>query len=193
MRDAAERNGWHLITFIKNACIIATEQPNPDEERYRSCAAWNDTAVEAIADIAPDVVFTYGSRVGYDAVESFPAYDERYEQLLASGAEVVAVRDTPSPRFDVPTCVDLEGAAECAVDRDAYYPDRDAFAELDVPDGVHKLDLTDYICGPAECAPVVGNILVYRDDAHLTNTYAATLAPYLEAEMLAVLAAPDRP
>jgi peptidoglycan/LPS O-acetylase OafA/YrhL len=192
MRDAAERNGWHLITFIKNACIIATEQPNQDEERYRSCAAWNDTAVEAIADIAPDVVFTYGSRVGYDAVESFPAYDERYEQLLDSGAEVVAVRDTPSPRFDVPTCLDLEGAAACAVDRDHYYPDRDAFAELAVPGGVHKLDLTDYICGPAECAPVVGNILVYRDDAHLTNTYAATLAPYLEAEMLAVLAAPGR-
>lgn len=192
MRAAAERHGWHLITFIKNACIIATEQPDMDQERYRSCAAWNDTAVDAIADIAPDVVFTYGSRVGYEAVETFPAYNERYEQLLDSGAEVVAVRDTPSPRFDVPSCIDLEGAdaPECAVDRRDYYPDEDAFAELAVPDGVHKLDLTDYICGPAECAPVVGNVLVYRDDAHLTNTYSTTLAPYLEAEMLDVLAAP---
>lgn len=189
MRAAAERNGWHLITFIKNACIIATEQPNMDEERYRSCAAWNDDAVEAIAEITPDIVFTYGSRVGYDAVESFPAYNDRYEQLLAEGTEVVAVRDTPSPRFDIPACVDLEGpdAAECSVDRSEYYPDEDAFDELDVPDGVHKLDLTDYICGAAACEPVVGNILVYRDDAHLTNTYAATLAPYLESEMLAAL------
>ncbi|WP_051393643.1 acyltransferase family protein [Glycomyces arizonensis] len=189
MQAAAERNDWHVITFIKNACIIATEQPNMDEERYRSCAAWNDAAVEAIVAIAPDIVFTYGSRVGYDAVESFPAYNERYEQLLVSGAEVVAVRDTPSPRFDMPTCVDLEGAdaEECTVDRGAYYPDEDAFDDLAVPESVHKIDFTDYLCSAAECPPVVGNILVYRDDAHMTNTYAATLAPYLEAEMLAAL------
>ncbi|WP_026930020.1 acyltransferase family protein [Glycomyces tenuis] len=189
MRAVAERNDWHLITFIKNACIIATEQPNRDEERYRSCAAWNDDAVDAIAQIAPDLVFTYGSRVGYDAVESFPDYSERYEQLLASGAEVAVIRDTPSPRFDMPTCVDLEGPGSeaCTVDRDDYYPDEDAFAELSVPEGVHKIDLTDYICAPAACEPVVGNVLVYRDDAHLTNTYAATLAPYLEAELLPVL------
>ncbi|GAB3656907.1 acyltransferase family protein [Glycomyces tarimensis] len=189
MRAVAEDNDWELVTFIKNACIIATEQPNMDQERYRSCDAWNDAAVEAIGRLEPDIVFTYGSRVGYDAVERFPEYNERYEQLLATGAEVVAVRDTPSPRFDVPTCVDLEGAdsPECAVEREAYYPDADGFAELEVPHGVHKVDLIEYICGPEACEPVVGNILVYRDDAHLTNTYAATLAPYLEAELLAVL------
>ncbi|GAB3238895.1 acyltransferase family protein [Glycomyces halotolerans] len=189
MEDVAERHRWHLVTFIKNACIIATEQPNPDQERYRSCDAWNDAAVDAIAELEPDLVFTYGSRVGYDAVETFPEYTERYEQLRETGAEVFIVRDTPSPRFDIPTCVDLHGAdaAECAVDRDDYYPDPEAFERLAVPEGVHKIDLTDRICGPEVCEPVVGNILVYRDDAHLTNTYAATLAPYLEAELLGAL------
>lgn len=189
MEVIAEANGWHLVTFIKNACIIATEQPNADEERYRSCAAWNDDVVAEIAQIAPDAVFTYGSRVGYEAVETFPEYNERYGQLRESGAEVVVVRDTPSPRFDIPTCVDLNGvdAPECAVDRAAYYPEENGFADLEVPEGVHKVDLTDYICAADTCAPVVGNVLVYRDDAHLTNTYAATLAPYLEAELLAVL------
>ncbi|GAB3996873.1 hypothetical protein GCM10029992_18210 [Glycomyces albus] len=137
MRAAAEANGWHLITFIKNACIIATEQPNTDEERYRSCAAWNDDVVAEIVEIAPDAVFTYGSRVGYEAVETFPEYNERYEQLRESGAEVVVVRDTPSPRFDIPTCVDLNGvdSPECTVDRAAYYPDEDGFAGLEVPEG----------------------------------------------------------
>lgn len=187
----AERHDWHVITFIKNACVIATEQPNTSEERYRSCAAWNDAAVEAIVGIEPDIVLTYGSRIGYDAVESFPAsYGERYAQLLDSGAEVVAVRDTPSPRFDVPACLDREGPEACAVDRDDYYPEPAAFDALDVPEGVHKLDLTDYICSAVACEPVVGNVLVYRDDAHLTNTYVETLAPYFEAELLALADAP---
>ena len=187
---AAEDRNWHVIAFTKNACIIETGQEALAEERYRSCAAWNDAVVAEIDAIDPDLVFTYGSRVGYEAYETFPDYTDRYEQLLATGTTVVAVRDTPSPRFDMPLCVDLHGPAseECTVDRVSYY-DEDAFAALEVPEGVHKVDLTDAICGPSECAPVVGNVLVYRDDAHLTNTYAATLGPYLGAELAAALTA----
>jgi hypothetical protein len=33
---------------------------------------------------------------------------------------------------------------------------------------------------------VVGNVLVYQDDHHLTSTYALTLAPYLEQRLLTV-------
>ena len=186
---AAEAQGWHVIAYTKNACIIETGQESLGEERYRSCAAWNDAVVAEIDQIGPDLVFTYGSRVGYEAYETFPDYTDRYEQLLATGAPVVAIRDTPSPRFDIPLCVDLNdaNAAECAVERASYY-DEGAFEALEVPEGVRKVDLTDYICGPRACPPVVGNVLVYRDDAHMTNTYAATLGPYLEAELAAALA-----
>lgn len=185
---AAEARNWHVIAYTKNACIIETGQEALGEARYTSCAAWNDAVVAEIDAIEPDLVFTYGSRVGYEAYETFPDYTDRYEQLLATGTAVAVIRDTPSPRFDIPMCVDLHGpeSPECTVDRDSYY-DEDAFADLAVPDGVRKIDLTDYICGPDACAPVVGNILVYRDDAHLTNTYAATLGPYLEAELAAAL------
>jgi peptidoglycan/LPS O-acetylase OafA/YrhL len=188
---AAEARKWHVIAYTKNACIIETGQEALGEERYRSCAAWNDAVVAELDEIRPDLVLTYGSRVGYEAYETFPDYTDRYEQLLATGAAVVALRDTPSPRFDIPLCVDLNGhkSNECTVDRASYY-DEGAFEALEVPGGVHKVDLTDYICGPRACPPVVGNILVYRDDAHMTNTYAATLGPYLEAELAAALAEP---
>ncbi|MEU5154345.1 acyltransferase family protein [Glycomyces sp. NPDC021274] len=189
--DAAATHDWHVIAFTKNACIIETGQADLGEERYRSCAAWNDAVVAEIDAIGPDLVLTYGSRVGYEAYETFPDYTDRYEQLLATGTAVVALRDTPSPRFDIPLCVDLNGpnANECTVDRASYY-DEGAFAALEVPAGVHKVDLTGYICDGGACPPVVGNVLVYRDDAHLTNTYAATLGPYLGAELAAVLADP---
>ncbi|MDN3240690.1 acyltransferase family protein [Glycomyces tritici] len=189
--DAAEDRDWHVIAFTKNACIIETGQEALGEERYRSCAAWNDAVVAEIAAIGPDLVLTYGSRVGYEAYETFPEYTDRYEQLLATGTPVVALRDTPSPRFDIPLCVDLNGpdANECTVDRASYY-DEGAFEALEVPAGVHKVDLTGLICDGDACPPVVGNVLVYRDDAHLTNTYAATLGPYLGDELAAVLANP---
>ncbi|THV27906.1 acyltransferase family protein [Glycomyces paridis] len=186
--DTAAERGWHVVAYTKNACTVETGQERRAGERYASCAAWNDAVVAEIGDLAPDLVLTYGSRVGYEARETFPDYDERYEQLLATGAAVVALRDTPSPRFDIPMCVDLHGqdAGECTVDRYDYF-EANAFAEHRVPEGVHKADLTDYICAAATCPPVVGNVLVYRDDAHLTNTYARTLAPYLGRELVAAL------
>jgi hypothetical protein len=47
------------------------------------------------------------------------------------------------------------------------------------------LDLTDSICGPEVCAAVVGNVLVYRDDDHLTNTYVRTLTPVVGRQLRA--------
>jgi hypothetical protein len=40
------------------------------------------------------------------------------------------------------------------------------------------------ICGPVSCPPIVGNVLVYQDNHHLTGTYALTIAPYLEKRLL---------
>jgi hypothetical protein len=42
------------------------------------------------------------------------------------------------------------------------------------------VDLTRHFCDPRRCLPVVGGVLVYRDDNHLTTLFAETLAPYLQ-------------
>jgi hypothetical protein len=44
---------------------------------------------------------------------------------------------------------------------------------------VRVVDMTDAICGPDLCAAVVGNMIVWRDNGHLTATYSLALAPYL--------------
>ncbi len=46
--------------------------------------------------------------------------------------------------------------------------------------------MNSLICGPVNCPPVVGNVLVYQDSHHLTSTYALTTAPYLEQDLLKV-------
>jgi len=34
---------------------------------------------------------------------------------------------------------------------------------------------------------VIGNVLVYRDPGHITATYAATLSPYIERQVVAAI------
>ena len=51
---------------------------------------------------------------------------------------------------------------------------------------VPLINMNPLICGPVNCPPVIGNVLVYQDSHHLTSTYALTTAPYLEARLLKV-------
>ena len=58
---------------------------------------------------------------------------------------------------------------------------RDATVEL-----VRQLQ-PDLLCGTRRCPVIVGDVLVYRDDSHLTATYARRLAPRLAAVLEAAV------
>ena len=53
---------------------------------------------------------------------------------------------------------------------------------------VSFIDMNPYICMPPTCLPIVGNIIVWRDQQHLSNTYSRSLAPFLQAKLLATAA-----
>jgi hypothetical protein len=50
------------------------------------------------------------------------------------------------------------------------------------------MDVNDLICEPRTCPPIIGNVVVYRDTHHLTQTYISTLAPYFVQRLLATRA-----
>lgn len=48
---------------------------------------------------------------------------------------------------------------------------------------VRVIDLTRFFCSASECLPVIGGVLVHKDDHHLTVVFARTIAPYFEKEL----------
>jgi hypothetical protein len=75
-------------------------------------------------------------------------------------------------------------ASACSTRRvDTFVPDVFEAAAADLPSNLTFIDLTDAICEPEICEPVVGNVLAYRDAGHLTSTFAGTLAPALSNAM----------
>ena len=86
------------------------------------------------------------------------------------------------PGTDVPV------ADSCGVERAAVYASAPPWAHLpDVPPNVRFLDIADRVCGPDRCPAVIGNVLVYLDDNHLTASYSASMAPLIEGDVLAAL------
>ena len=117
----------------------------------------------------------YGASDKADSVRRIVlALRELWAGLVKQGIQVVAIRDTPTMPFNVPECLSKDD--ECAVDRTAAISDADPIVIAAREErSVALLDFTDAICGAHTCAPVVGNVLVWRDNEHLTATYATSL------------------
>ena len=77
----------------------------------------------------------------------------------------------------------------CAVRRaGALLPDPEVVSarRLHTP-RVRVIDLTSFMCGPRQCYPVVGGVLVNRDTNHLSQAFSATLGPYVLRRALPLL------
>ena len=184
VRRIAEDQGWHLLVIEKNGCRLTTNSRHP------ACVIWNESAVDVIASYSPDLVLTVGSVTSAreDVQDRIvPDTVAVWQQLAERGIPVVGIRDTPRPPFAVPACLQESGGdvEQCSVPRAGVFAD-DLFAEAEnLPASFELVDLSDAICGPEACAPVVGNVVVYRDASHLTASYVRTLTPMLEAAMRA--------
>lgn len=194
---AAEANGWALDLYMKEGCPFSDVMRVQDEVITPACISWVDKAEQLLDEGDYDLVVTSQisgkewvppADAAPDASQETIAEDglvSLWGRLADKGLPVAAIADTPRPDPKVIDCLsepDADLATGCRVPRDEatspFDPQRGAAARLDRPD-VKLIDFTDIYCDDTECLPVIGGATVYRDDDHLTDTFAATLAPYL--------------
>jgi peptidoglycan/LPS O-acetylase OafA/YrhL len=203
--DAIGREyGWRFDVSGRSGCywtdadlILAT--PIDSE----ACRDWRQRVAAHIQTNSSEMDAIFVTR-GRDIsnVETAPGATV-IETLISGQAAAIAARPLPdvpvivladNPHFPLETldCVRRHGlaaATECALPRATVLPE-DGIAELPrlAGAGVQLIDLTDYYCEAMACRPVIGHVVVYRDDGHhISATYAATLAPYLGAELNRIL------
>lgn len=185
----ARQHNWQLIAALRGACPFSTvSEVDPEDAE---CTAWNAAVAAEIAEQRPDAVVTLASRDVRSGLteQTPPGFVEQWRHLADLDIPVLAFRDNPRFAYDVPDCVRQEGREgdPCGVDRAEVYADEPPYALLDVPPNVTFIDLADQICDEERCPAVIGNVLVYLDDNHLTASYATTIAPLIEDQVLAAL------
>ncbi|QWF84447.1 acyltransferase family protein [Amycolatopsis sp. CA-230715] len=190
----AERRNWQVTVMFRSACPFSTDSDiDPDDE---GCREWNTTAAELISSMKPDAVLTMASRdVRAGPTEQTPSgFAAQWRRLAGEGIPVLAIRD--NPRFDVSpaACAEQRGPDDpsCATPRDLLLPPRGPYADIpDLPPSVSFLDFSDYVCEPDTCPPVIGNVLVYRDENHLSAAYTSTMTPMVEEAVESALRGPE--
>lgn len=198
----AQKHGWRWILLTKPSCRFG----GPSDTRGQECGAFNAAAGEYVLGHGPDAVITLGSftalgpdRHGRTAGEQervVPDYEAGIRPLLEADIPVVALRDTPRFPTAAPECVDRFGAEaeQCSAPVSELMAETSPLEGLaaggTLGKGFSTMDMTDQLCPDGICRPVIGNVLVYLDESHLTSTFARTTAAEFEKRFLAALAGP---
>jgi peptidoglycan/LPS O-acetylase OafA/YrhL len=205
LAQIATQEHWELITELHATCAWTATQlyDSVNKGAYPTCYQWGASLLhDLITTIRPDVVIT--SELASETSLAHPTESPQasadvgagmatyWRQLQDHGIGVVAIRETPiTAGLNGPACVAKNGAdtQACAVPKaKAVLPDPPtSYADRDLGGTVPVIDMNSLICGPALCPAVVGNVLVYMDSHHLTQSYAQTLAPYLHDKLKSVL------
>jgi peptidoglycan/LPS O-acetylase OafA/YrhL len=204
MRQAADAQGWRLITLVKPGCAASDINPHNLAAPSDPCKVWRARAIEKIGQLAPFAVVmaSYSGATIRGDTPLMPADEVRagtrstLQKLRAAGAAVVVLRDSPLPPFNVPACIGRSvgqappAADPCqfdalgAVNAGAFEAERAAGAGLD---NVYYLDMDDLICPGASCHAVQHGRIVYRDENHLAGSYAESLAGELATRLSRIL------
>lgn len=199
----AKAKHWSLTTYLHSGCPMTRALVTP------SCDTWKADTLERLQQERYDVVFVAAmSRTPWphglirQADEMTPqvrddaaaAYAKTWVRIQQAGSSVIALRDNPDPGIggvsDVPSCVEQHGdGGACDVsEAEALLDDPVAEAARTTP-GVTLIDSTAMFCADGTCPAVIGGVVVYRQVQHVTQTYARSMAPFLEPQVSAAVEA----
>lgn len=188
---AAEERGFRLVTYLRGACPVSaavTERYVPGEQEL--CDAWSQEVIEKVtADPEIDLVMTAAlNTITWIPTESNSPYEtaiegyaEAWTRWVESGKRVLVMEETPLPREDVLECLSQEPAEVCAqpesqADQPGPSPLHTAAERLrDEGQPVHLMQVRDLFCVDGTCPAVVGNVVVYVDQDHVSQPYMRTL------------------
>jgi hypothetical protein len=184
---AAARH-WEIVPYVKPACsglesagasvTLATGARTADAD----CLAWGAAVQDDILHRHDIDVVVYTNQ---SASKPANATDTlvRWRAVEQSGKTVVAVEDDPNLPGDEkgPACVEASDARSdpCSWipgSRPDFLADAVAAAHGSVP----FISLDDLFCtADRRCHVVIGGLIAYYDNAHVSKSYAATIGPIL--------------
>jgi hypothetical protein len=185
-RTLANEYGWELMVVNKNACVLM-DTDDPDSE---DCNTWNDNYIQWLQNHDVDLVIANGTRIFRESDETIhEGAQTRWQQITDTDAELLLMRGTPRPLVEVDDCLASGKTPEECGSNTHHIAETNPLEEEELPEGTHYLDLVEHVCPEGmttesdQCPAVVGNVVVWYDNSHLSNQYVATMTPIIEAKM----------
>ncbi|MFW8744990.1 SGNH hydrolase domain-containing protein, partial [Mesorhizobium japonicum] len=195
LHEIAARQGDTLVTQTKSACASIDVTLSWSGAPYTACAKWRENVIQQLKQNPPDLVIlaNYGNADFNDKTDPSGQWRRGLESTikkLQQFTRVAVIADTPDLRESPTVCLSghLRDAGDCARPASLTLdsPGRTATRQATAATGTPLIDLTGYFC-TTRCAPIIGNVLVYRDSHHITASFARAMTPALSRRLVPIL------
>ncbi|MCK5860441.1 MAG: acyltransferase [Abyssibacter sp.] len=199
-----------VIVFTKSSCPMVDEDFFYDRigAVFELCTSWRRRVLEIISRIQPDVVVVGSSpRYGYSDNEWLNGSGRVLEQLATASTQVLAIAGTPSLPDNGPSCLlrwDATPLRKLLSDANGMCGGNSTGSRAnhvaalirqaaDRLDNVHLLNLNPLACPDGNCMAITArDVIVYRDQSHLTASYVRSVAPDVRKSVRSILDAPPK-
>lgn len=193
-----KEHGFKVVPYVRQECPLLVGGDDLFDVVSETCAEWSRNAYEEIRGLRPNLVISTSTRpaghagaVGTSADMVPDAYANLWQTLAADGIPFMGLRDNPwifdasGTPLDPNVCIVAGGSeADCSMPTREVYPYPDPAAPyLDGNANLFSVDTSAWYCNVEVCPPQIGNVYVYRDQNHISNAYARSLAPLLWQEL----------
>ncbi len=206
--EAGKANHWKIVTVTKRGCPTADVSVYSAIDRavfdtpYPACNTWRKNALQYIVDLHADVVvlpmLTRRGLVGYSGANAIAEWGAGLGRTLdivgASGAKMLVLGDTPKTNGDnIPLCLSShqQDISRCGNKRSKAVLDARlmVLAQTALAHHATYVDPSNWFCTDTFCPVVIGGVVVYSDDSHLTDSYVRYRAPQVADAIRVALAA----
>ena len=191
---AGQRDHWKLVLLAKPACAVpmlhfwleTTQRQNTE------CDTWHTWATGRIAALKPDLVVLTSLFTGprdfnkKDITEAqwSKGMTETIDRVKKSGAKVVLLGDMPYLEQSAPECLaaHTNDVKSCATKAEtAVNAEHGAADKKTAEDAKAKyVDTTKWFCTEV-CEPIIGTMVVYQNQYHITGAYSRYLSGVVAA------------
>ncbi len=199
---------WRLVDLTKDGCPAAEVNIAAwfrDGGPYPECTEWRNNAMAQIAALRPALVIVAEARY-LEEPEARPlagvptghgsawlnGLAATFRFLGRAAAHAVFISDVPTPKRPAPSCVSKHLSDVQACDTMLRAANRlpgvkSQERQLAERADVDWIDPTSWFCTATTCPVVVGNLLLYRDVAHMQPAWSRFIAPVLADEIVPIM------
>lgn len=186
-----ERGEWRIEVLTKSSCPIV-DHPIFYERLgriYTECSEWRDASAAYLTQLKPDLLLI-GSAGSYDLTTQqwYEGTLRILDQQRDSAGQIAIIAPTYALAFNGVTCLEEQRslASAQAVERHTCSTPANNQKLSDAITGLRKaadslphsklVNLNSAVCPDELCSALSGNLIVFRDNQHLTASFALSLA-----------------
>ena len=188
VHKALDKLGWRLLVITKSACPMVDEPIFYARigREYTECSQWRDAAIERISDISPELVILGSASARFTRQQWTEGSARVLARLSPASERITLLVDTPSLPFNGPACLMhharrpkwLPQFGACSAPAVSEHTDIKHWLQTTATrfPNVRLLDMNDHICPDGVCRAELDGRVVFRDNQHLSGSFAESLA-----------------